>query len=68
MANGGQGDVLAGTIGALAAQGLSPLRAAALGACACGRAAEAALTAAGYPPSIRAGQVIDHLQEALAGC
>ena len=68
MANGGQGDVLAGTIGALAAQGLSPLRAAALGAYACGRAAEAALTTAGYPPAIRAGQVIAHLQEALAAC
>lgn len=68
MANGGQGDVLAGTIGALAAQGLSPLRAAALGAYACGRAAEVALTTAGYPPAIRAGQVIAHLQEALAAC
>lgn len=68
MANGGQGDVLAGTIGALAAQGLAPLRAAALGAYACGRAAEAALAATGYPPSIRAGKVIAHLPQALAGC
>lgn len=68
MANGGQGDVLAGTIGALAAQGLPPLRAAALGAYACGRAAEAALAATGYPPAIRAGQVIAHLPQALAGC
>ncbi len=68
MANGGQGDVLAGTIGALAAQGLSPLRAAALGAYACGRAAEAALAATGYPPAIRAGQVITHLPQALTGC
>ena len=67
MANGGQGDVLAGTIGALAAQGLSPLRAAALGAYACGRAAEAAWAASGYPPAIRAGQVITHLPKALAG-
>lgn len=68
MANGGQGDVLAGVIGALAAQGLPPLRAAALGAYACGRAAEAALAATGYPPAIRAGQVITHLPQALAGC
>lgn len=68
MANGGQGDVLAGTIGALAAQGLAPLRAAALGAFACGRAAEAALAATGYPPAIRAGQVIAHLPQALSGC
>ena len=67
MANGGQGDVLAGTIGALAAQGLVPLRAAALGAYACGRAAEAAQAATGYPPAIRAGQVIAHLPQALAG-
>lgn len=67
MANGGQGDVLAGTIGALAAQGLAPLRAAALGAYACGRAAEAAQAATGYPPAIRAGQVIAHLPQALAG-
>lgn len=67
MANGGQGDVLAGTIGALAAQGLPPLRAAALGAYACGRAAEAAWAASGYPPAIRAGQVITHLPKALAG-
>lgn len=67
MANGGQGDVLAGTIGALAAQGLAPLRATALGAYACGRAAEAAQAATGYPPAIRAGQVIAHLPQALAG-
>lgn len=68
MANGGQGDVLAGVIGALAAQGLSPIRAAALGAYTCGRAAECAWAAAGYPPAIRAGQVIVHLPQALAGC
>lgn len=67
MANGGQGDVLAGTIGALVAQGISPIRAAALGAYTCGRAAEHAWAAAGYPPAIRAGQVISHLPQALAG-
>lgn len=68
MANGGQGDVLAGVIGALAAQGLTPLRAAALGAYACGRAAEHARAQRGYPPAIRAGEVIAHLPEALATC
>lgn len=40
MANGGQGDVLAGVIGALAAQGCPPLQAAAVGAYRCGLAAE----------------------------
>lgn len=40
MANGGQGDVLAGVIGALAAQGCPPLQAAAMGAYRCGLAAE----------------------------
>lgn len=40
MANGGQGDVLAGVIGALAAQGCPPLQAAAAGAYRCGLAAE----------------------------
>lgn len=40
MANGGQGDVLAGVIGALAAQGCPPLQAAAVAAYRCGLAAE----------------------------
>ncbi len=61
MANGGQGDVLAGTIGALAAQGLSPFRAAAAGAWACGLAAERAWAAAGYPIAIPASRVIQFL-------
>lgn len=42
MANGGQGDALAGVIGALAAQGCPPLQAAAAGAYHCGLAAERA--------------------------
>ena len=42
MANGGQGDTLAGCIAALAAGGCAPLHAAALGAYACGLAAEQA--------------------------
>lgn len=61
MANGGQGDVLAGTIGALAAQGLPPFRAAAAGAWACGLAAERAWAAAGYPIAIPASRVIQFL-------
>ncbi len=61
MANGGQGDVLAGTIGALAAQGLPAFRAAAAGAWACGLAAERAWAAAGYPVAIPASRVIQFL-------
>jgi len=40
MSNGGQGDLLAGLLGALLASGLPPFDAAALGAWLCGRAAE----------------------------
>ncbi len=65
MANGGQGDVLAGCIGSLVAQGLSPLRAAVLGALACGQAAALARMAAGYPRAIRATDVVQNLQSAL---
>ncbi len=65
MANGGQGDVLAGCIGALVAQGLSSLRAAALGAWACGQAAALAWLAAGYPRAIRATDVVCNLKSAL---
>lgn len=42
MASGGMGDVLAGIIGALLAQGLTPTAAARLGACLHGRAADLA--------------------------
>ena len=66
MANGGQGDVLAGVIGALAAQGLAPHRAAAAGAYACGLAAECAWAAAGYPRAIRATDVASFLPQILA--
>lgn len=67
MANGGQGDVLAGVIGALAAQGLAPLRAAVTGAYACGLAAERAWADSRYPHAIRATQVIRFLPAILAG-
>lgn len=43
MASGGQGDLLAGVIGALLAIGNSPMDAASLGAWVCGRSAEIAL-------------------------
>lgn len=61
MANGGQGDVLAGVIGALAAQGLPPQRAAVAGAYVCGLAAERAWAERGYPRSVTASQVIRNL-------
>lgn len=61
MANGGQGDALSGVIAALAAQGLPPLQAAALGAYRCGLAAALAWQEAGRPAAIPASQVIRHL-------
>lgn len=66
MANGGQGDVLAGVVGALAAQGLPALQAAVAGACACGLAAERAWASGAYPRSVTATQVIRHLPTCLA--
>ena len=67
MANGGQGDVLAGVVGALAAQRLAPHRAAAVAAYACGLAAELAWSGSGFPLSIRATDVIAMLPLALNG-
>ncbi len=68
MANGGQGDVLAGCVAALAAQGLTPLHAAASAAHACGQAAARAWQAQGYPRAVRATQTIAYLPETLASC
>lgn len=61
MANGGQGDVLAGVIGAFAAQGLSPHRAAASAAYRCGLAAERVWRAKGYAGVVRASELLAHL-------
>ena len=61
MANGGQGDVLSGAVAGLAAQGLEPVRAAALGAYLCGRAATAAWAEAGRPLAVRATQLLGRL-------
>lgn len=47
MATAGMGDVLAGVIGGLLAQGLSPLQSACCGAWCCGRAAEWAMISQG---------------------
>ena len=64
MANGGQGDTLSGCIAALAAQGLAPLHAAALGTYACGLAAEMA-QARNNAPAVGASQVCAALPRAL---
>jgi NAD(P)H-hydrate epimerase len=50
MATGGQGDLLAGVIGARLAGGLPPREAAAHGAWLCGRASEIALEESGISP------------------
>ncbi len=67
MANGGQGDVLSGVIAALAAQGCSPVHAAALGAYACGLAGAIAAAHAGYARAVSASQLIKGLPRALSG-
>lgn len=59
MANGGQGDVLSGVIAALAAQGMSSLRAAALGAYSCGCAADRAHRT--HSLAVGATQTLRHL-------
>ncbi len=65
MANGGQGDVLAGVTAALAAQGLSPLHAATTAAHACGHAATLAWQQLRHPRAVRATQTLSHLPYAL---
>jgi NAD(P)H-hydrate epimerase len=66
LATAGAGDVLSGVIGALLARGLDPLTAAALGACAHGRAGRAAMECHGGD-GILAGDVIEALPGVLAG-
>ncbi len=61
MANGGQGDVLAGVVAALAAQGLAPLHAAALAAYLCGRAACAAYAKQHFPLCVCATDILPFL-------
>ena len=61
MANGGQGDVLAGVITAFVAQGLSLKDAAALGAYSCGRAATTLHTLSGEPLAVLASGLTHYL-------
>ena len=62
MASGGQGDLLAGVIGARLAAGNTPVEAAALGAWLCGRAAEISLNEPTISEeSMTPGDVLNHL-------
>lgn len=61
MASGGQGDALAGVIGALLAGGTDSLAAAAMGAWLCGRASERALLAGASEESLLASDTLAHL-------
>lgn len=65
MANGGQGDCLAGVIAALLSQGIPAHRAACAGAWICGQAAERAWQQRSFPPAVTASQVIAHIQDAF---
>jgi len=64
LATGGTGDVLAGLVGALLAQGLDPFDAARLGAWVHGRAGALAVRALG-PVSVAAADVAEHLPAAF---
>jgi len=65
MACGGQGDVLAGVIAALAAQGMQAFQAATAAAHACGLAAATAWCHRGSPPSVRPTQLLEFLPRFL---
>jgi len=65
MATGGTGDVLSGIIGALVAQGLAPMRAAALGVCLHGAAGDAA--AASGAVGLAASDLAPHLRRLADG-
>lgn len=66
MASGGMGDVLAGVIGALCAQGLEAAEAAAVGVHVHGLAADLAAAALGGQTGIMASDVIGRLPAAIA--
>jgi NAD(P)H-hydrate epimerase len=65
MASGGTGDVLAGLLGGLLAQGLAPFEAAVLGVFAHGAAGDAVATHRGEM-GLLAGDLIDELPPAFA--
>lgn len=65
MANGGQGDCLAGVIASLLSQGIRQHEAACAGAWLCGHAAELAWEDLSYPLAVTASQVIAQLQPVM---
>ena len=65
MASGGQGDLLAGLIGAQLAAGLQPIEAAALSAWLCGRASEIAIQSSQSESSLTPTDTANHLGEAF---
>ncbi|WP_411845237.1 NAD(P)H-hydrate dehydratase [Roseibacillus persicicus] len=65
MATGGQGDTLSGVLGALLAGGLSPLEAGRVGAWACGRAAEIALSEGESEQSLTPTRISEYLGKAF---
>jgi NAD(P)H-hydrate epimerase len=66
LAKAGTGDVLAGTIAGLRAQGVKAYQAAVLGAFLHGSAAELAVEALGGEEGILASEVADYLANAIA--
>jgi len=65
MATGGIGDVLSGVCAAFLARGIPPYEAACLGSWLVGHAAELALLPGRAPEGLVAGDVADHLPEAM---
>lgn len=65
LSTGGTGDVLSGMIAGLLAQGMRPTKAAVLGVCLHGLAAEEYVRRKGGRYSMMAGDLLDMLQEIL---
>ncbi len=65
LAHGGSGDVLAGLIVGLLAQGLSPFNAATLAVCLHARAAELALVEVGHAAATLPSDIIRHIGKAM---
>jgi len=65
LAHGGSGDVLAGLIVGLLAQGLSPFNAATLAVCLHARAAELALAEVGHAAATLPSDIIRHIGKAM---
>ena len=66
LAHGGSGDVLAGLIVGLLAQGLSPFDAATLAVWLHARAAELALATVGHPAATLPSDILQHLGKAMS--